>query len=171
MERILISSCLLGRPVRYNATAKACSAQDILNRWQDEGRLVPICPEIAVGFPTPRPPAEIRQSRNVATGDAQGTDVLNGAAFIVEDVGTDVTDLYVQAAHDTVAFAQHNGCAHAVLTDGSPSCGSSFIYDGTFSGTTKPGMGTTTAALRRAGITVWPETEIAALDARLRTAK
>lgn len=164
MERILISACLVGQPVRYNGTDKRSDAADIISRWQTEGRLVPHCPECAVGFPTPRPPAEIVAAQLAPSG----VEVLAGAARVMEATGTDVTHLYARAAQDTVAMAKRNGCRHAVLTDGSPSCGSTFVYDGTFSGTTKPGVGSTTAALRAAGISVWPETAIAELDAVLR---
>ena len=169
MDRVLVSACLLGRPVRYNGTDKASDGEDVLTRWQREGRIVPVCPEVAVGFPTPRPPAEIRPDDSVHAADThvQGHDVLAGLARVVEDTGADVSDLYVRAAHDTVALARRHGCRHAVLTDGSPSCGSTFIYDGTFTGRTRPGAGTTTAALRAAGVTAWPETAIAELDAVL----
>jgi len=154
--RILISACLLGRKVRYNGSDKASGFQRILDRWQARGWLVPLCPEIAVGFATPRPPAEIQGHGGAA--------VLDGKARITEDTGGDVTDLYVQAAQEAVALAQRNGCRHAVLTDGSPSCGSTFIYDGSFTGVREAGVGTTTAALQRAGIQVWPETAIPDLD-------
>ncbi|MEL7166906.1 MAG: DUF523 domain-containing protein [Pseudomonadota bacterium] len=164
MDRILISACLVGRPVRYNGTDKAHPADGIVAQWRDEGRLVLVCPEVAVGFPTPRPPAEI-----VGTGDTCGGEtVLAGGARVMEDTGADVTALYVQAARDTVGLAKRYGCHHAVLTDGSPSCGSTFIYDGSFSGKRMPGVGTTTAALQAAGVRVWSETAIAALDALLR---
>ena len=164
MERILISACLVGRPVRYNGTDKSHDATDIISRWRDEERLILLCPEIAVGFPTPRPPAEI-----VGDCDANGGEsVISGAARVLEDTGTDVTSLYIRAAHDAVDFANRHRCRHAVLTDGSPSCGSTFIYDGSFKGAKKSGMGTTTAALRNAGIRVWPETAIHELDKLLR---
>lgn len=167
MDKILISACLLGRPLRYNGTAKASGADAILDAWQAQGRLVAICPEVAVGFPTPRPPAEIAALGGAPAGGLQGADVLAGQAAVVEKTGRDVSDLYRQAARDTVALATRHGCRHAVLTDGSPSCGSSFIYDGSFAGAIKAGMGTTTAALRQAGVRVWAETEIAALNTLL----
>lgn len=160
MERILISACLVGRPVRYNGTEKSHDSVETISRWQDEGRLVLLCPEVAVGFPTPRPPAEIIGE----TDDCNGETVLSGNARVLENEGADVSELYIQAARDTVDFAERHGCLHAVLTDGSPSCGSTFIYDGSFTGNRKPGMGTTTAALRNAGVRVWPETAIAELD-------
>ena len=163
MEHILISACLVGRPVRYNGTDKSHGAADIISRWQQEGRLMLLCPEVAVGFPTPRPPAEITGEDDSCSGET----VLSGRAHVVDRTGTDVSDFYIRAARDTVEFAKRHGCRHAVLTDGSPSCGSTFVYDGSFTGVRKPGIGTTTAALRRAGTRVWPETAMADLDALL----
>ncbi|MDX8346575.1 DUF523 domain-containing protein [Cognatiyoonia sp. IB215446] len=167
MDKVLISACLLGRPLRYNGTAKASGADTILDAWQAQGRLVAICPEVAVGFPTPRPPAEIAALGDELNAALQGADVLAGRAAVLEKTGRDVSDLYRRAARDTVQLAARHGCRHAVLTDGSPSCGSSFIYDGSFAGVTKAGMGTTAAALRQAGVRVWAETEITALNALL----
>ncbi|WP_206539987.1 DUF523 domain-containing protein [Ruegeria sp. ANG-R] len=169
IERILVSSCLLGQPVRYNGTDKPNEHADVLTRWAREERLIPFCPEVAVGFPTPRPPAEIVGNTQSSHIRSQGKDVLSGDARVLEKSGADVTHLYLKAADKTVALARQHGCSHAVLTDGSPSCGSSFIYDGTFSGTGVPGMGTTATALCNAGIHVWSQAQIAKLDAMLRT--
>jgi uncharacterized protein YbbK (DUF523 family) len=44
-----------------------------------------------------------------------------------------------------------------LFTDGSPTCGSQFIYDGTFSGQRKPGAGVAAALLREHGITVFSD--------------
>jgi len=165
MEKILVSACLIGRPVRYDGGDKPSGAETTLKRWLDEGRLVPVCPEVAVGFPTPRPAAEIVGSTAV------GKDVLAGQARVIESTGCDVTNLYIKAARDTVALAARHDCRHAVLTDGSPSCGSTFIYDGSFSAVTVSGAGTTTAALQAAGVRVWPETQIAALEDLLKRAE
>ncbi len=162
MELILISACLLGRPVRYNGTSKTCDSPDIIGRWSREGRLVPLCPEVAAGFSTPRPPAEI-----VSELRGDGAAVLAGAAWVMDSAGVDVTDLFVKGAGQAVEMAQRFGCRHAVLTDGSPSCGSSFVYDGTFSGTAVPGIGATTAALQAAGVRVWSQTAVPELDALL----
>ncbi len=165
MDRILISACLVGRPVRYNGTDKCHDAAEVVSRWQDEGRLVLICPEVAVGLPTPRPPAEIAGKGDNCNGET----VLAGSARVFDDTGGDITELYIQAARAAVEVAKRHGCRHAVLTDGSPSCGSTLIYDGSFTGIKKPGFGTTTAALRSAGVRVWPETAIPELDAMLGT--
>jgi uncharacterized protein YbbK (DUF523 family) len=151
-DRVLISACLLGRKVRYDGSDKL-SGSPALSRWQAEGRLVPLCPEVAAGFPTPRPPAEI-------VGGGDGSAVLTGAAEVVEDNGRRVTDLYLEAGRIAVDLALREGCRFALLTDGSPSCGSSFIYDGSFSGARVRGRGTTTAALEAAGVRVFSELQI-----------
>jgi uncharacterized protein YbbK (DUF523 family) len=39
--RILVSACLLGRPVRYDGSAKT-TGHPALALWREEGRLVPI---------------------------------------------------------------------------------------------------------------------------------
>lgn len=57
MEKILVSRCLLGQPVRYDGGVHG--PLSLLLRWQAEGRLVPLCPEVFGGLPTPRAPAEI----------------------------------------------------------------------------------------------------------------
>jgi uncharacterized protein YbbK (DUF523 family) len=47
-----------------------------------------------------------------------------------------------------------------LLTDGSPTCGSQFIYDGTFSGQRKPGSGVAAALLREHGIAVFSDRQL-----------
>ena len=54
MRKILVSSCLLGDPVRYDGQAKPCLDKRFL-QWKEEGRMIPICPEVFGGLPTPRP--------------------------------------------------------------------------------------------------------------------
>lgn len=164
MEKILISSCLIGRPVRYDGRAKTIES-DILERWRAEERLVPICPEIMGGLPTPRPPAEI-VGRTIAGADGEA--VLDRRAAIVEDIGDDVTAPYLDGAVQALRIARDEGCRFAVLTDGSPSCGSSFIYDGTFTGRRVEGAGVVTALLRRHHIAVFGEDRISDVDKLLR---
>lgn len=158
--KILVSMCLMGHPVRYNGSAKT-AAHDALERWQREGRLVPVCPELAGGFSVPRPPAEI------ADGES-GQRVLSGVARIVDVNGADVTAPFVAGAQTALALARAHDCRFAILADGSPSCGSSFIYDGSFANRRHAGAGVTAALLRQHGIEVFSDTEIDALDARLR---
>ncbi|OSQ39705.1 DUF523 domain-containing protein [Thalassospira mesophila] len=150
VAKILISSCLLGAPVRYNGSAKTL-VHDAIDRWHGEGRLVPVCPEVSAGLPIPRPPAEIEQGYS-------GTDVLVRTARIVENTGRDVSDEFLCGAQNALALANTHNCRFALLTDGSPSCGSSFIYNGQFTGTRHRGVGATVALLQNHGITVFANT-------------
>lgn len=151
MIRILVSTCLLGQPVRYNA-ADAPSDKKILSQWQSEGRLVHFCPEISAGFPIPRPPAE--------TVGGDGELVLLGKAKVYEDTGADVTGMFVEGAKKAVEFAKRNRVQVAILTDGSPSCGSTYVYDGSFKGGTAPGKGVTAALMEQNGIRVFSENQM-----------
>lgn len=156
INKILVSACLMGFKIRYNGSEKAHMAQR-LAQWQQEQRLVIHCPELAAGLPTPRPPAEIFC--------ADGTDVMQNNAIIREDNGQDVTQHYQLAAWLALRAAQESGCTAALLTDGSPTCGSQFIYDGSFSGRRKSGMGVAAALLREHGITVFSDNQLAELIA------
>jgi uncharacterized protein YbbK (DUF523 family) len=152
--KLLISACLLGRAVRYDGSAKPLHSH-VIARWAKEGRLVPLCPELLAGLPTPRPAAEI------AGGD--GAAVLDGAATIVTGSGDDETAAYLAGAGAALDLARRHGCRLALLTDGSPSCGSSFVHDGSFTGRTEAGVGVATALLRADGVAVFSPDRIAAL--------
>ncbi|NTF06605.1 DUF523 domain-containing protein [Agrobacterium rubi] len=154
--KILIGACLLGHAVRYDGKGKLLS-HPAIERWKTEGRLVTICPEMAGGMVVPRPPAEIENG-------ASGLDVLEGRARVIEITGGDVTAQFVAGAQKALAFARDNACGYALLIDGSPSCGSVAIYDGSFSGRKHAGNGVTAALLEQAGITVFSDRQIDALD-------
>ena len=85
---------------------------------------------------------------------------MQNRAKIVESDGQDVTARYQLAAWLALKAAQEEGCTAALLTDGSLTCGSQFIYDGTFNGQRKPGAGVAAALLREYGITVFSEQQL-----------
>jgi uncharacterized protein YbbK (DUF523 family) len=151
MEKVLVSACLLGNPVRYNGKFIPFENQ-ILTDWQSEGRIVPVCPEVAGGLPVPRPRAEI------LNGD--GSLVLDGRTGVITINGQDVTEYFLAGAHKALELARLHEIRLAVLKEGSPSCGSGYIYDGSFSGIKKPGKGVTIALLEMNGIRVFSEHEL-----------
>jgi uncharacterized protein YbbK (DUF523 family) len=157
--KILISACLLGQPVRYDGKGKPLF-HPLIEQWQAEGRLVSFCPELAGGMSVPRPPAEIE---NGMTGE----DVLDGRARVLEVTGGDVTQAFLDGAEKALAFARKNACRHALLIDGSPSCGSIAIYDGGFAGRKHGGSGVTAALFRRNGFCVFAPSQIEALASLL----
>ena len=146
---MLVSACLAGLPVRYDGTG---NRDDVVGRLAAEGRAVLVCPEVEGGLGTPRPAAEI------VGGD--GADVLAGRAKVLTRDGVDVTDAYVRGARKALTAAQEAGAAVAILKARSPSCGLGRIYDGTHSGTLRPGDGVTAALLRAHGIDVLTEEDL-----------
>lgn len=139
MENLLISACLLGIPCRYDGkSVKAVSVETLRAKYN----LIPVCPEIYGGLPTPRTPSE-RQGEKTMMKD-----------------GTDVTENYLRGAKAAYELCLELGCKKALLKEKSPSCGNGKIYDGTFSGTLIDGDGVTAEYLKSRGIRVFGESEI-----------
>ncbi len=166
MQKILASACLLGQPLRYDGRDYASGSDlnsDILASWQDEGRIVSICPEVVGGLAVPRPPAEIQG------GD--GGAVLDGTTAVMTAAGDDVSDNFMAGAKQALALCQQHGIAIAILVESSPSCGSHQIRDGSFSGAKVAGMGVTTALLRQHGISVFNQFQLAEVAALINREK
>lgn len=138
---ILVSACLLGLRYRYDGASRPCTA---VIKAAQKHTLIPVCPEIYGGLPTPRPPAE-RQGNRIVAKD-----------------GRDVTAEYERGAQETLRLAQLFGARHAILKEKSPSCGYGRIYDGTFTGALTDGNGLTAQYLRDAGLELHGETQAAA---------
>ncbi len=142
----VVSACLAGCRCRYDQ--RAATGADIEAMVQS-GEAIPVCPEQMGGLPTPRNPAEM------VGGD--GFDVLDGRARVLDSQGNDVTDAFIRGAEQALRIAQLVNASAAVLKSKSPSCGSAQIYDGSFSGRMKTGVGVTTALFMRNGISVSSE--------------
>lgn len=142
--QILVSRCLLGEPCRYDGQSKP--APELEKLRQAGHTLIPVCPEVLGGLPTPRPPAELQPDGR-----------------IVNRLGIDVTAQYEAGARRALTLAEQAGCTAAVLKANSPSCGSRQIYDGSFTGTLIPGLGAAARLISGAGIPVLDETELDAL--------
>lgn len=155
MKKILISACLAGETTRYDGKTIPVTDPVIL-RWIQENRLVRVCPEIMGGLPVPRPPAEIL--------GGTGSDVLDNRARVIDCQGNDVTRPFVDGAHKALALAREHGIVAAVLKQTSPSCGMSYHYDGSFTGTRRKGRGVCAALFARSGIRVFSENETQAVE-------
>jgi len=151
---LLISACLFGEAVRYDASAKPLAAE-ARAALDAHFRLVPICPECMGGLPIPRPAAELAA--------CDGGDALDGAGQVVTHAGEDVTAAFVDGAQQVLACARKHGAETALLKANSPSCGHGRIHDGSFGGVLRDGDGVTSALLRRHGIRVISETDLATL--------
>jgi uncharacterized protein YbbK (DUF523 family) len=150
MKKVLISACLLGERVRFDGREKGVQ-HPVLQRWLSEGRVVRVCPEVEGGLSVPRPPAEQQPDGRVVT-----------------DTGVDVTEAFNRGAAEALRLVREHQIELAVLKEGSPSCGSGFIYDGTFSKTKLVGsVGETTRLLRANGVKVFSELQWDEADAHL----
>ena len=138
-QPILVSACLLGVCCRYDGESKPCESVISL---REKYILIPICPEVDGGLPTPRTPSE-------RVGDR----------VLMRD-GKDVTENYRNGSDEALRKAKEFSCKYAILKARSPSCGSNKIYDGSFSGNLTDRDGVCAELLKKNGITVLTEDEI-----------
>ena len=139
MEALLVSACLMGAGCRYDGKSNRISQ---LDRLMEIHACVPVCPEQLGGLSTPRIPAERMGNR------------------VIDREGRDATAAFQRGAEEAVRLAKLCGCEAALLKERSPSCGCGKVYDGTFSGTLKPGDGVTAQLLKENGFTIYGESQV-----------
>lgn len=136
---ILVSACLLGLACRYDGKSKPC--EDVI-KLTEKYNLIPFCPEVMGGLPTPRHPSEI-------VGDR-----------VINLIDEDVTVQYKKGAEEALKIAKIYNCKYAILKEKSPSCGSGIIHNGEFDGGYIEGDGITARLLKENGIKVLGESDI-----------
>ena len=146
---ILVSACLLGINCKYNGDN---NKNEKVAEYLKDKQFIMVCPEQLGGLSTPRDPSEIIR--------LDGNAVIEGKTSVINNKRLDVTKKFKQGAMETLKIADLYWCKKAILKEGSPSCGSSLIYDGTFTGKKVSGVGVTTALLRQNGIEVISEKDI-----------
>lgn len=138
--KVVVSACLLGENCKYSGGNNRC--ERLIERLSERPdiEVIPVCPEVAGGLPTPRPPAEI----------------VDGE--VVNNQGVSVDAEYragIAAEMERLAPMIDVGeVAAAVLQSRSPSCGVREVYDGTFTGRLIPGQGLFAEALAQAGVSL-----------------
>lgn len=131
--KIAVSACLLGENCKYSGGNNR--SERLLSELakHPEIEVIPVCPEVAGGLPTPRPPAEI----------------VDGE--VVNNLGVSVDAEYrAGVAAEMARLKPHiesGELAAAVLQSRSPSCGVHEVYDGTFTGKLIDGRGLFALAL------------------------
>lgn len=139
--KILVSACLYGYCCKYDGGNNILKSP-LFQVLKNTGRLVPVCPEELGGLSTPRIPSEIKDGK------------------VYNKEGEDVTAFFEKGAQKALEIAKKEGVRVAILKQGSPSCGSKRICDGTFSGTKISGEGITARKLIENGIPVFDEIEV-----------
>ena len=131
--KIIVSACLLGENCKYTG---GNNRNEKLLRLLSGHRVIPVCPEVLGGLPTPRVPAEI----------------VNGR--VTNREGVSVDEAFRKGAEKALGIARKEQPDLIILQSRSPSCGVKQIYDGTFSGTLIPGQGVFAEMARKAGFRV-----------------
>ncbi|WP_114324947.1 DUF523 domain-containing protein [Candidatus Colwellia aromaticivorans] len=146
-DKILISRCFLGDNVRYNNIVLTY-VHPLIELWQQQKRFITICPEISGGLSVPREPAEIQQkTKEVRTKS-----------------GINVSAQFKFGAQQALTLCQQHNIRFALLKESSPSCGSTLIYDGSFSNNKVLGEGITSQLLTQHKIKVFSENTIERLE-------
>lgn len=135
-SRIAVSACLLGVNCKYDGMN---SVRQSITTLCLTHTLIPLCPEQLGGLTTPRRPAEIKGHK------------------VFTDNNIEVTDAFLRGANETLRMLQTLDIHFAILKDGSPSCGTKRIYDGTFRHRSIEGEGITAKVLRENGILLFTE--------------
>ena len=131
--KIMVSACLLGDNCKYNGGNNR--SPELLHLLSGH-EVVPVCPEVLGGLPTPRAPAEI----------------VNGT--VINREGVSVDDAFRRGAKKALEMARQEKPDLIILQSRSPSCGVKEIYDGTFSGKLVPGHGIFAEMALQAGFRV-----------------
>ena len=143
--KVLISACLLGDNVKYSGGNNLTLELVILLEKYNVD-IVKVCPECFAGLPIPRVPSEIREDK------VYGKD------------GRDITEEFLSGAEKTFKIAKENQIDFAILKERSPSCGSSYIYDGSFSGKVIQGQGLTVRKLNEENIVIFSEENLEEIE-------
>lgn len=141
MQNILISACLLGVDCKYNGSNNKLD-DEIINLLKEKYNLIPVCPEIMGGMPTPRNPIAIK----------------DGKVFDYD--GEEFTKEFEKGSDEVLKLAKLYDTTIAVLKENSPSCGSNYIYDGTFNHKKIKGMGIAALKLSKENIKLFTEENV-----------
>lgn len=157
----LVSACLAGFNTRYDG---ANSLDERVRRLVISGRAIAVCPEQLGGLPTPRPPLEFLAGA--------GADLLDGTTGVREagkkqknpqadgqkcgqkgreEKKINYAEALIRGARETLRIARLYGIEEAILKDGSPSCGASYVHS---LRRRRKGKGVTAELLSREGLKV-----------------
>ena len=145
----LISACLCGVNCKYNGLN---NLNDKCLELLRKGEALLVCPEQLGGLNTPRIPSE-------TLGNAKDIIELNKGKVINKE-GKDVTKEFLKGAKEALKIAKEANIKKAILKESSPSCGSNFVYDGSFTGNKIKGKGITTYLLEKEGIEIISEKDL-----------
>lgn len=138
--KILVSACLLGENCKYNG-GNNFNEELITILRKTKVEIIPVCPEVLGGLPTPRIPSEIVEG------------------VVTNREGKNVDSEFKLGAERALKIAGEEKIDYAILKANSPSCGFGQIYDGSFSGKKIAGNGVFAGKLLELGIQLFTENQ------------
>lgn len=136
---IAVSACLLGDNCKYNG---GNNYSEKAAQFLKGHNVIPVCPEVMGGLPTPRDPSEI----------------VNGT--VMHKDGSSVDEEFRKGADLALKKVLEAGAELVILQSRSPSCGVQTVYDGTFTGKIISGQGVFAKLLIKNNIKVLDVSEI-----------
>lgn len=130
--KIVCSACLLGTDCKYNGGNNYSEKLASLIKKHD-CQVIPVCPEVMGGLPTPRVPSEIIDGR------------------VYNRNGEDVHTAFIAGAEKAMQVVKDEKPDRIILQSRSPSCGCKEVYDGTFCGKRIKGQGIFAQMLMKEG--------------------
>ena len=131
--KIMVSACLLGQNCKYNG---GNNYSEKVTQYIKGHEIIPVCPEVAGGLPTPRATCEIVNGVILnKDGESKDKEFRDGAELCLQKALEESVDL-------------------VILQSRSPSCGVKQVYDGSFSGKLIDGHGVFAELLIQNGINV-----------------
>ena len=131
--KIIVSACLLGQKCKYNG---GDNYSEKVAEYIKGHEVIPVCPEVEGGLPTPRIPCEIVDGVVTNRADeSKDREFRAGAACCLQKALAEKAEL-------------------AILQSRSPSCGVRQVYDGSFTGWLIEGQGIFAEMLTECGIRV-----------------
>ena len=137
--KIAVSACLLGENCKYNG---GNNYSEKVSEFIKGHEVIPVCPEVLGGLPTPR----------------ESSEIVNGV--VRHKDGTSVDDEFRRGAELALRQVIDNDVELVILQSRSPSCGVKNVYDGSFSGTLIPGQGVFARLLTEKNIKVMDVSEL-----------
>lgn len=145
-KKIIISACLYGQNVRYDGNNNSIQENKFIKKLMALDMLIPFCPEVEGGLPTPRIPVEIIDNK------------------AIDKEGNNRTKNFFNGAQKICTIAEENDVKIAIMKSRSPSCGKGKIYDGTFTRKLIDANGIAVMELEKLGVTVYTEDDLIKLE-------
>ena len=133
MRKIAVSACLIGENCKYSG---GNNKNEAVLKFVEGKEVIPVCPEVAGGLPTPRVPVEL----------VKGTAVNRDGINVDKEFRLGVERMLNKLEREDIELV--------ILQPRSPSCGTKQVYDGTFTGTLISGQGMFAKALIEKGYKV-----------------